>query len=47
VQLSGAFVSWRDDETLTEEEAEEYERAEARDLDQRIDMWREARWFDD
>lgn len=43
-RVSGGGVSWRDDETLTEEEAERYAWLESRDLDARIDQWREERW---
>lgn len=37
-------MGWRDDETLTDEEVDAYEWAESRDLDARIDQWREERW---
>ena len=40
-------MGWRDDETLTDEEVDAYEWAESRDLDARIDQWREERWFDE
>lgn len=40
-------MSWRDDETLTEEDVDDYEWAESRDLDARIDQMREERYFNE